>query len=122
MFTLLVYFLLLVLFKEAQWLFSDWCIFTFQKLSTSTANLEREDVALNLIFSTERNLSCIHLLVVMISVVSVQIFSFLCLQRQMWSQWRTLLSQWGTLRGNSVRLNGSETFWSGGNLSSDICK
>jgi len=32
---------------------------TFQKFSTSTANFEREDIALNLIFSIERNLICI---------------------------------------------------------------
>jgi len=32
---------------------------TFQKFSTSTANLEREYIALNLIFSIERNLICI---------------------------------------------------------------
>ncbi len=49
---------------------------TFQKSSTNTANLEREDVALNLIFSVEGNLSCIQLFVVVISVASVQIFLF----------------------------------------------
>lgn len=49
---------------------------TFQKSSTSTANLEREDVALNLTFSIEGNLSCIQLFVVLISVASVQIFLF----------------------------------------------
>ncbi len=49
---------------------------TFQKSSTSTANLEREDVTFNLIFSIEGNLSCIQHFVVLISVASVQIFLF----------------------------------------------
>lgn len=49
---------------------------TFQKFSTSTANLEREDVTLNVIFAIERNLSCIQVLVVVISAASVQFFLF----------------------------------------------